>query len=126
MQRTGRRDTACELALRSAVHGLGFRYRVDWAVPGTRTRADLTFLSARVLVFVDGCFWHGCPRHATWPKANAYWWRAKIEANRERDARNTAALKRLGWTVIRVWEHEAPERAARRIASVVRRKNQAT
>src|SRR5262249_39617381 len=85
MQATPQRDTPCELALRSAVHRLGLRYRVDWRVPGTRRRADLAFVNTRVLVFVDGCFWHGCPEHGTWPKANASWWRDKIEANQQRD-----------------------------------------
>ena len=122
MQRTARRDTPCELALRRVLHGRGFRYRVDWSIPSSRSRADLAFIGARVLVFVDGCFWHGCPKHGTWPKANSEWWRAKIQANRERDARNTTALRRLGWTVVRVWEHEPPEQAARRIAAVVRRR----
>src|SRR5262245_50663320 len=73
MQGTPRRDTPCELALRSAVYATGLRFRVDWPVPGTRRRADLAFVRARVVVFVDGCFWHGCPKHGTWPKANADW-----------------------------------------------------
>src|SRR5437867_3896947 len=70
MQATPRRDTPQELALRSALHRLGLRFRVDWPLPDTRRRADLAFLNARVAVFVDGCFWHGCPTHGTWPKAN--------------------------------------------------------
>src|SRR5438445_11107238 len=86
MQVTPRRDTPCELALRSAAHRLGLRFRVDWQLPALRRRADLAFINARVAVFVDGCFWHGCPVHGTWPKTNAKWWRAKIEANRQRDA----------------------------------------
>jgi len=71
MVATPRRDTPCELALRSAVHRLGLRYRVDWPLPATRWRADLAFVRAKVVVFVDGCFWHACPVHATWPRANA-------------------------------------------------------
>src|SRR5688572_8156631 len=85
MKATRRRDTSCELALRSIVHRLGLRYRVDLPLPGTRRRGDLVFTTARVAVFVDGCFWHGCPRHATAPKANAAWWREKLDANRRRD-----------------------------------------
>jgi len=92
MQVTLRRDTPCELALRSAVHRMGLRFRVDWSLPESRRRADLAFVSARVIVFVDGCFWHGCPKHATWPKANAAWWRAKIETNARRDRETNAAL----------------------------------
>ena len=122
MQRTVRRDTCCEIAIRSAVHGLGVRYRIDWMVPGTRNRADLAFVSARVLVFIDGCFWHGCPRHATWPKANASWWREKIEGNMRRDRDATKLLRRKGWTVLRVWEHEPAALAAGRIASTVKRR----
>jgi DNA mismatch endonuclease (patch repair protein) len=121
MVMTKRRDTPCELAIRSLVHQMGLRYRVDWKVPDSRTRADLAFVSARVLVFVDGCFWHGCPKHATWPKANADWWRVKLEGNVRRDADATARLRRDGWTVLRFWEHEEPVRAATRIAAVLAR-----
>jgi DNA mismatch endonuclease (patch repair protein) len=85
-----------------------------------RRRADLTFVRARVAVFVDGCFWHGCPRHVTWPKANADWWRAKIDANRRRDADTTRRLRVAGWRVVRVWEHESPMIAAIRVAKTVR------
>jgi DNA mismatch endonuclease, patch repair protein len=120
MQRTPRRDTPCELAVRSAVHALGLRYRVDWALPGTRRRADLAFLRARVAVFVDGCFWHGCPEHATWPKANASWWRDKLEANVGRDRNTDLILKAAGWKVLRFWEHADALEAAQAIRRTVR------
>jgi DNA mismatch endonuclease (patch repair protein) len=81
-----------------------------------RRRADLTFVRAKVAVFVDGCFWHGCPRHATWPKANAGWWRDKIDQNRRRDADTNRQLRRAGWKVIRIWEHEDLHLAAGRVA----------
>jgi DNA mismatch endonuclease (patch repair protein) len=84
-----------------------------------RRRADIVFPRARVIVFVDGCFWHSCPEHATFPRANAEWWRIKLERNRERDAETNRRLQEAGWIVIRVWEHEPPEDAAERIASVV-------
>lgn len=119
MTTTKRRDTTCELAIRSLVHRMGLRYRVDWKVPGSRTRADLAFVSARVLVFVDGCFWHGCPVHATWPKANADWWREKLEGNMRRDADATARLRQDGWAVLRFWEHEHPEHVAQQIVLAV-------
>jgi DNA mismatch endonuclease (patch repair protein) len=119
MQVTPRRDTPCELAVRSAVHSMGLRYRVDWPLPGTRRRADLAFVRAKVAVFVDGCFWHGCPQHATWPKANAVWWRAKIKGNVRRDRSTDAILRARGWKVLRFWEHEETERAARVIGSAV-------
>ena len=119
MQATRRRDTPCELAVRSAVHRLGLRFRVDWPLPGSRRRADLAFVSARVAVFVDGCFWHGCPRHGTWPKSNADWWRSKILANVKRDLDTTQALRLNGWRVLRFWEHDDPNRAALMVRKVV-------
>jgi DNA mismatch endonuclease (patch repair protein) len=121
MVSTPRRDTPCELALRSAVHRLGLRFRVDWPLPGTRRRADLAFVTARVAVFVDGCFWHGCPVHATWPKANAAWWRAKLAGNVARDRDTDARLRRAGWRVLRFWEHADMAAAARRVERAVRR-----
>lgn len=116
MKAAKRRDTKPELLLRSALHRAGYRFRVDVAIgPLTRRRADIVLARHRVVVFVDGCFWHGCPRHASWPKANAAWWRAKILANRARDRDTDTRLRAAGWTVIRVWEHETVEAAAARI-----------
>lgn len=77
------------------------------------------FVAPRVAVFVDGCFWHGCPDHATWPKNNARFWRQKIETNRERDRETNGQLAALGWAVVRVWEHEDPSDASDRIAKLV-------
>ena len=120
MQVTPRRDTPPELALRRALHQLGHRFWVDHALPfDRRKRADLLFPSARVAVFVDGCFWHGCPKHVTWPKSSAAWWRAKIEGNRVRDRRTNRALRRRGWAVVRVWEHQEVSVAAQRVATVL-------
>ena len=100
---------------------MGLRYRVDYPVLNRpRRRADIAFTKARVAVFVDGCFWHGCPIHGTWPKSNAEFWRDKIETNRRRDRDTNERLESAGWKVIRVWEHEDPEEAAKRIASAVR------
>ena len=120
MQSTPRRETPCEIAVRKAVHRLGLRFRVDLRLPGTRRRADLAFISARVAVFVDGCFWHGCPKHATWPKANAKWWREKIETNRRRDRNTDSTLLASGWRVLRYWEHDDASSAARKIERVIR------
>ncbi|WP_442914469.1 very short patch repair endonuclease [Kribbella sp. NBC_01484] len=117
-----RRDTRPELALRSELHALGFRFRVDYAPEvDLRSRGDIVFTRRRLVVFVDGCFWHGCPEHATAPKNNAGWWRQKIRANQERDRRTDSALESRGWQVIRVWEHERAIEAARRIASILAR-----
>src|SRR5215471_11565510 len=82
MQRQSRRDTVPELLLRRAVWRRGLRYRVDASpIHGTRRRADLVFPRAKVAVYVDGCFWHCCPQHATTPKANRGWWVEKLQAN---------------------------------------------
>lgn len=116
MKRQRRRDTAPELALRSELHRRGLRYRVDYPLPGMRRRADIAFPRQRVAVFVDGCFWHGCPKHGTWPKTSETWWRAKIEANRTRDRDTDARLSAAGWISVRVWEHESPPTAATRVA----------
>jgi DNA mismatch endonuclease, patch repair protein len=115
------RDTKGELELRSLLHRRGLRFRVHALLPGLRRRSDIVFTRARVAVFVDGCFWHGCPEHGSWPKQNADWWREKIEANQRRDRDTDARLKAAGWTVVRVWEHDDPTRAADRIAEIVRR-----
>lgn len=121
MVATRRRDTAPELQLRSALHSAGLRFRVDEIpIRGLRCRADVVFRSARVAVFVNGCFWHGCPEHATWPKHNAEWWRKKIEGNRARDERVDETLRAAGWIVMRVWEHDDVRDAARAIEQIVR------
>jgi DNA mismatch endonuclease (patch repair protein) len=119
MKSQRQRDTAAETALRSLLHRRGFRFRVHHALPGLRRQADIAFPQLRIAVFVDGCFWHGCPEHGTWPKQNAEWWRAKIEGNRRRDADTDAKLDEQAWTVIRVWEHEDPAEAAEAIAVAV-------
>lgn len=108
------------MALRKALHAKGARYRIHRKpVKGVRREADIVFGPARVAVFVDGCFWHGCPVHATWPKNNAEFWRAKIEGNRRRDLDTDARLAEAGWLAIRVWEHEQAEGAAARVLAVV-------
>jgi len=115
------RDTGPELALRRLLHAAGYRYRVDVPLPldGVRRRSDLTFGPARVIVFVDGCYWHGCPDHFRPSGANRDWWLRKIERTRERDADTTARLEEAGWAVVRVWEHEPAEDAALRVALLV-------
>jgi DNA mismatch endonuclease, patch repair protein len=101
------RDTTPELLLRRALHAKGYRYRVDRRViPGGRRRADLTFARARVAVFVDGCFWHGCEVHYQAPSTNRDYWSTKLAINQRRDADTDAALADAGWSVLRLWEHE--------------------
>lgn len=128
MARVRQRGTDVEIELRRALHALGLRYRLQVPLSKKPRRvADIVFIGARVAVFVDGCFWHGCPLHATWPKENAGFWRAKIETNRARDADTTRRLQELGWEVIRVWSHEDPVEAARLIYDrVMERKGRAS
>lgn len=121
MAATGQRDTSAEMKIRRRLHGMGLRYRVDFPVlERPRRRADLVFTRARVAVFVDGCFWHGCPEHGTWPKSNVEFWREKIKTNRNRDHDTNARLAAVGWEVIRIWEHENPKEASEMIAKTVR------
>ena len=119
MKSQRRRDTAPENALRSELWRRGLRYRVDLKVVGRRRRVDIVFTRAKVAVFVDGCFWHSCPLHATAPKANREWWQEKLAANVERDRTTDEALTAEGWHVMRVWEHEPVETAADRIEAAV-------
>ena len=122
MRSTRRRDTAAELALRRELYRRGLRYRVELAVlPGLRRRADIVFTRARVVVFVDGCFWHGCPIHATRPKANGRFWAEKLSANQARDRDTDLRLAAANWQVARVWEHEDVAAAADRIEALVGR-----
>ncbi|HEX2038782.1 MAG TPA: DNA mismatch endonuclease Vsr [Acidimicrobiales bacterium] len=121
MSRQRSRDTDPERALRSLLHRMGLRFRVHRRpVPGVRREADLVFAGPRVAVFVDGCFWHRCPDHATSPRNNGAWWAAKLAANAARDADTDRRLSEAGWAVVRVWEHEEPAAAAARVATVVR------
>lgn len=121
MQSNKGRDTKPEMALRRAVHALGLRYRVSTRpLPKVRRTADLVFTKAKVAVFMDGCFWHGCPEHHTRSAINAAYWADKVQRNRDRDAETDRLLGEAGWTVIRVWEHEDPTEAAARVANEVR------
>jgi DNA mismatch endonuclease (patch repair protein) len=121
MARQRTRDTQPELLLRRELHRKGLRYRVDAAIPGMpRRRADLLFTRVKVAVFVDGCFWHGCPEHKTAPANNGEWWAAKLAGNIERDRGTDVHLRSIGWTVLRVWEHEDMTHAATDIEWIVR------
>jgi DNA mismatch endonuclease (patch repair protein) len=120
MSRQARNDTAPELELRRELHRRGLRYRVSpRVVPGLRTRPDIVFGPTKVAVYVDGCFWHSCPLHATSPASNAEWWREKLDRNVARDRATDAKLTEAGWVAVRVWEHEDPTIAADRIEELV-------
>ncbi|SUA75117.1 Very short patch repair protein [Nocardia otitidiscaviarum] len=113
MARQRRAGTAPEIALRRELHRRGARFFVDRApMRGLRRRADIVFPRRKVAVYVDGCFWHSCPEHATFPKNNAEWWAEKLAGNVARDRDTDARLREAGWTVVRVWEHERAESAA--------------
>ncbi|WP_330177716.1 very short patch repair endonuclease [Streptomyces sp. NBC_01498] len=115
------RDTKPEKLLRSALHRRGLRYRVGVRpVSDLRRTADVVFTKARVAVFVDGCYWHGCPEHYRPAKKGAAFWQEKIAGNRARDTETNEALRQAGWLVVRVWEHEDPEEAAREVIEAVR------
>ena len=121
MRATGQRDTVPEVALRKELHRRGLRFRLHRSMRGlSRSKPDVTFVSAKLAVYVDGCFWHSCPIHASQPRANSAWWSAKLAANVTRDRRIDEELRAGGWLVVRVWEHEDPIEAADRIESLIR------
>ena len=114
MRANRRADTKPEVALRSALHRRGLRFRKDYAIRLTGRRTvypDVAFTRKRVVIFVDGCFWHSCPEHGTVPKSNQEYWIPKLRQNVERDQEVTEALSDSGWTVLRVWEHTPIEEA---------------
>ncbi|MHA6878965.1 very short patch repair endonuclease [Ralstonia pseudosolanacearum] len=120
MAKVRQKGTDAEVALRKEMHRIGLRYRIDYEVLRKPRRvADIAFPGRKIAIFVDGCFWHGCPEHATWPKRNADFWRQKIEANRQRDEDTNERLRSIGWTVLRFWSHESPAEAAKAVAHVV-------
>jgi len=122
MQLQRERDTAPEMALRRELHRRGLRYRVDVAaVPATRRRIDIAFTRCQVAIFIDGCFWHGCPEHGRRQHdINGWYWPAKIAGNKERDADTDRRLGEAGWVVRRFWEHDDPLSAADEITALVR------
>jgi DNA mismatch endonuclease, patch repair protein len=116
------RDTGPELAVRRLAHGMGLRYRVNARpIQQLRRTADLVFPRQRIAVFIDGCFWHGCPQHHRQPRSNADYWSAKVAMNRRRDGATDAALADAGWTTLRFWAHENPAEVAQAIRDAVRK-----
>jgi DNA mismatch endonuclease (patch repair protein) len=116
MARVRSKNTDAELALRRSLWGMGLRYRLHSKLPGT---PDIVFRGPKLAVFIDGCFWHGCPVHYSEPASNVEFWKAKRARNATRDARVDAELHAAGWTVLRIWEHEVradPDAAAARVA----------
>jgi len=123
MRANRRTDTKPELALRRALHGLGYRYRKDYRLDlagGVRVRPDIVFTARKVAVFVDGCFWHGCPEHGSRAGIrNGHYWTPKIAGNIERDHRHVDVLEGDGWNVLRFWEHETAEAAEAVLFAVI-------
>ena len=121
MQGNKRRDTSIELALRRELHRRGLRYKVD-AKPlsSLNRRADLVFVSAKVAVFVHGCFWHGCRWHHKLPTTNSDYWAAKVAGNKARDVTTRRALRAAGWHVVTLWDHQDLIAAADDVEAVVR------
>jgi DNA mismatch endonuclease (patch repair protein) len=116
-----RRDTRPEMAIRRLLHAQGLRYRVCIKVPGAPRRTiDIAFTRAKIAVFVDGCFWHGCPDHGLVPASNRQWWVDKILRNRDRDAETSDLLVAAGWCVVRAWEHEPAADVVDRVSGLVR------
>jgi DNA mismatch endonuclease (patch repair protein) len=121
MMANRRVDTAPERALRSCLHATGLRFRKDFRIclDDIAVRADVVFPTAKVALFMDGCFWHMCPEHATMPKRNSEFWSIKLRRNVDRDRRVDQALAQAGWTVIRCWEHENPSDVLPRVVSAL-------
>jgi DNA mismatch endonuclease (patch repair protein) len=127
MQANRPRDTKPELALRRAVHARGLRFFVNRRPePAVRRTADLLFPRKRLAVFLDGCFWHGCPDHHTVAKTNADFWANKVARNRERDTETDRLLTAAGWTVVRIWEHTPTEEAASLVEAALTRGSSTT
>lgn len=122
MQSNKNRDTVPELAVRALLHAAGRRYRVNYRpVPGLRRSADIVFTRAHVAVFIDGCFWHGCPVHYQRPTLNQRYWDLKVVGNMVRDRDTVERLTAEGWTVLRFWEHEDPGAVAAAVESELER-----
>ncbi|MDV9195280.1 very short patch repair endonuclease [Streptomyces sp. Wh19] len=120
MQAIRSRDTKPERLIRRLVHAQGLRYRVGAKpLPDLHRTADMVFRPAKVAVFIDGCYWHGCPEHYVPPKTNSGYWSDKVAGNMARDRDTNQHLVDAGWTVLRFWEHESPERCADQIILTV-------
>ena len=102
MKRMPRKDSGPEIRLRQALHALGLRFRVN--LKGLPCTPDIAFTRAKIAVFVDGCFWHGCPRCYKEPRKNVEFWRNKVDGNKKRDRRVDRQLRQKGWRVCRIWE----------------------
>jgi len=120
MQSNRPRDTRPEVELRSGLHAAGLRFRKHYRpIKGSRCEVDVAFTRWKVAVLLDGCFWHGCPQHATRPATNEEWWAAKLDGNIARDRQTDLALTAAGWTVLRFWEHEPTAEVVAKVREVI-------
>lgn len=121
MRAIGRKDTKPELELRRLLHAAGRRYRIDFPIRTEMglVRPDVAFTKARVAVFVDGCYWHGCPDHGRVPSVNSSYWGPKLARNAERDRLQAEALEAIGWRILRFWEHDDPDEAVRQVIAIL-------
>lgn len=122
MSRIRGKNTGPELLLRRYLWNSGFRYRLHYKLPG---RPDIVFVTRKIVVFVDGCFWHGCPQHGVRPKTNSTFWNTKIQGTIDRDKKNQQLLEQEGWTVLRFWEHDIekdPAGVTKKLSRVLHRK----
>lgn len=120
MQAIRSRDTKPEKLIRRLVHANGLRYRVAAKpLPDLRRTADMVFRAAKVAVFIDGCYWHGCPEHYVAPKTNPGYWSDKVARNMARDRDTDQRLTEAGWLVLRFWEHSSAEECAAEISRLV-------
>lgn len=120
MQAIRSRDTKPERLIRRLVHAQGLRYRVAARpLADLRRTADMVFRPAKVAVFIDGCYWHGCPEHYVSPRTNPGYWSDKVAGNIARDRDTDRRLAEAGWTVLRFWEHQSPDDCALFIANTV-------
>lgn len=119
MKANKRTETKPEIAIRSQLHKMGFRFRKDYVIKiaGMSFRPDIVFTKVKLAIFIDGCFWHFCPEHGHIPKSNRHYWEPKLKANRERDILTNNKLRENGWEVLRLWEHTSPEEGASLIIS---------
>jgi DNA mismatch endonuclease (patch repair protein) len=118
------RETKPEIRVRSALHRQGFRFRKNLRIATQRraVNADIVFVTHRVAIFIDGCYWHGCPAHGRIPATNRGYWEQKIGRNVKRDAETTQLLSEIGWKACRYWEHEDPDEVAAHVASILQRR----
>ena len=119
MSRIRGKDTKPEIVLRKLLWAAGYRYRLKNRLPG---RPDIIFPGSKLAIFIDGCFWHGCPKHAVMPKTNRAFWRRKLYRNMERDREVNQQLRKMGWRVVRLWEHQVdakPDRCSAMIVNIL-------